>query len=155
MKKLLILIVSILSALVTGCSNYIPAYKIDVQQGNILTNEDIDQIRIGMDKEKIQYILGSPTITDPFHANRWDYAYTFKPGYGKLEKKNISLYFERDILVKTSGSLEPDTSRSVDVSSYKKQQVITVNPTVKKKPGWIKRIWISFFGSEDEYELDD
>ncbi len=155
MKKLLILIVSSLIVLVTGCSNYIPAYKIDVQQGNILTREDIDQLRIGMDKEKIQYILGSPTITDPFHANRWDYTYTLKPGYGKLQIKNISLYFENNILAKTSGSLTPDTSASQDVSEYKKSQVITVNPPFKQKPGWLKRIWISFFGNEDEYELDD
>ncbi len=155
MIKLLILIVSSLAVVVTGCSNYIPAYKIDVQQGNILTQEDVDQIRIGMDKNKIQYILGSPTITDPFHAARWDYVYTLKQGYKQLHKKNISLYFEKDILVKTSGSIQPDPAHSKDVSSYKKQQVINVNPPVRQKPGWLKRIWISFFGNDDEYELDN
>ena len=155
MKKLLILIVSSLAAIVTACSNYIPAYKIDVQQGNILTQEDVNQIRIGMDKEKIVYILGSPSITDPFHANRWDYTYTFKPGYKKLEIKNITLYFERNILVRTSGSIQPDPSSTADVSTYKKTQVINVDPPAREKPGWLKRIWISFFGDEEEFDLDE
>ncbi len=108
-----------------------------------------------MDKSKIQYILGSPTITDPFHADRWDYAYHLNPGRGDTIKENITLYFERDILVKTTGSIKPDLTAGDDVSEYKKQVVITVNPTVKEKPGWLKRIWISFFGNEDEYELDE
>jgi len=154
MKKLLILIVCGLTSIVTGCSNYIPAYKIDVQQGNILTQEDINQIKTGMDKNKIQYILGSPTITDPFHANRWDYAYTLKPGWADLEKKNVTLYFEKDILVKMSGSVQPEQDASKIASNYKKQEVLVVNPVVKEKPGWLKRIWISFFGNEDDYELD-
>ena len=154
MKKLLILIVSSLATIVTACSNYIPAYKIDVQQGNILTQEDVNQVKIGMNKEKIVYILGSPTITDPFHADRWDYTYTFKPGYGKLEKKNITLYFDGDILVRTSGSIAPDPDSSTDVASYQKQQVINVNPPAKQRPGWLKRIWISFFGDEEDYDLD-
>ena len=152
MKKLLILIVCGLASIVTGCSNYIPAYKIDVQQGNILTQEDIDQIKIGMDKDKIQYIIGSPTITDPFHEDRWDYAYSLKPGWGDLEKKNITLYFENNILVKTSGTVEPRAD--APATNYKKQEVLVVNPVVKDKPGWIKRIWISFFGDEEEYDLD-
>ena len=154
MKKLLILIVCGLVSIVTGCSNYIPAYKIDVQQGNILTQEDVNQIKTGMDKNKIQYILGSPTITDPFHPDRWDYAYTLKPGWGDLEKKNVTLYFEKDILVKISGSVLPDQDMSKIASNYKKQEVMVVNPVVKEKPGWLKRIWISFFGNEEDYELE-
>jgi outer membrane protein assembly factor BamE len=140
--------------ILSGCSNYIPAYKIDVQQGNILTEEDINQLRVGMDKEKILYILGSPAITDPFHANRWDYAYYLKPGYGKPEKKHIALYFENDLLASTSGTITPDTTASLNVAEYKKQQMMVVNPEVKEKPGWLKRIWISFFGDEDEYEIE-
>ena len=49
----------------------------------------------------------------------------------------------------------PDLTAGKDISEYKKQVVIAVNPTVKEKPGWLKRIWISFFGSEEEYELDE
>jgi len=155
MKKLLILIVSILTVLVTACSNYIPAYKIDVQQGNILTKEDIDQLKIGMDKRKIQYILGSPSVTDPFHADRWDYIYTNKPGYGKFEKKNITLYFENNLLTKTTGSITPDPHPAQDAREYKKQQIITVNPPAREKPGWIKQIWYSFFGSEEQRDLSN
>jgi len=154
MKKLLILIVSILSVFVTACSNYIPAYRIDVQQGNILAQKDIDQIKVGMDKRKIQYILGSPAIADPFHANRWDYNYTFQPGRGKFEKRNITLYFERDLLIKTSGSLQPNPQAEIDPKQYNKQVIMTVNPPVKEKPGWLKLIWYSFFGNEEDLDLD-
>ena len=155
MKKLLILILSILSVFVTACSNYIPAYKIDVQQGNILAQKDVDQIKIGMDKRKVQYILGGPAIKDPFHADRWDYVYTLKSGLGKLEKKNITLYFKEDLLVKTSGSIQPNPNPELDVSQYKKQDIMTINPPVKERPGWLKRIWNGFFGSDEDLEQDE
>ena len=155
MKKIIILIINTSLLVVTGCSNLIPAYRIDIQQGNILKKEDIDQIRLGMDKNKISYILGSPSIKDPFHANRWDYVYTLKKGHGKLEKKNITLYFEKDKLVSTEGSLKPDPTTAKSPDKYKKSAIITVNPVVREKPGWLKRIWISFFGSEEDLELLD
>jgi len=155
MKKLLILIVCIPGVFVTACSNYIPAYKIDVQQGNILNQEDVDQVKIGMNKRKIQYILGSPAIIDPFHANRWDYSYIFKPGRGEIEKKNITLYFEKDLLVTTEGSMSPNPNPAYDVSQYKKQVIMVVNPPIKERPGWLKRIWYSFFGSDEDLDLDE
>jgi len=155
MKKILILIINTSLLVVTGCSEFIPAYKIDVQQGNILQKEDVDQIRPGMDQEKISYILGSPSIRDPFHANRWDYVYTLKKGHGKFEKKNITLYFEKNKLVRTEGSVRPDPTTAVSPGKYKKSVVISVNPVIREKPGWLKRIWISFFGSEKDLELLD
>ncbi|NOY67682.1 MAG: outer membrane protein assembly factor BamE [Gammaproteobacteria bacterium] len=153
MKKLLILIIGILSVFVTACSNYIPAYRIDVQQGNILTQKDIDQLKVGMNKRKIEYIIGSPAIRDPFHKNRWDYTYTYTKGRGETEKKNITLYFKSDLLVKTSGSMKPNPEHVVNPSEYKKQNILTVTPVVREKPGWLKLIWYSFFGSEEDLDL--
>ncbi len=155
MKKILILIINITFLVVTGCSRFIPAYKIDVQQGNILLKEDVDQIRPGMDQKKVSYILGTPAIKDPFHPHRWDYIYTLKKGNGKYEEKNITVYFEKNKLVRTEGSVRPDPTTAKSPDKYKKSAVMTVNPVIRGKPGWLKRIWISFFGSEEDLESLD
>jgi len=155
MKNILILIVCLLATLVTACSNFIPAYKIDIQQGNILDQNDINQVKLGMSRRKISYILGTPIITDPFHVDRWDYAYSMKYGSGKFEKRNISLYFENNILIKTTGTIKPLPISEKEQANYQKQVVLVVNPPKKESPGVFKRIWNSFFGNEADYDQID
>jgi len=155
MKKLLINILILSGLLLSGCSNFIPAYKIDIQQGNILIPDDINQLELGMSKRKVHYILGSPSISDPFHANRWDYTYSLKKGYRKLEEKNITLYFESNKLAKITGSILPDPSARKDANSYKKQVILPIDPPKRKSPSWWQRVWNSFFGSNDDIDLYD
>jgi len=77
-----------------GCS----AYKIDIRQGNTLDPEIIDSLRVGMSKQQVVFLMGTPLVQDPFHPNRWDYVYTFKPGGGKMTSQHVCLYFEGDRL---------------------------------------------------------
>jgi outer membrane protein assembly factor BamE len=80
-------------------SKLLTVHKIDVQQGNALDGETVDKVQIGMTKEQVQYVLGSPLITDSFHPDRWDYIYFFTPGYGEQERKQLTLKFDRDEVI--------------------------------------------------------
>jgi len=62
----------------TGC--FPGVYKIDIQQGNVVTQDMIDELRPGMSKAQVRYIMGNPLITDTFHARRWDYLYSLQTG---------------------------------------------------------------------------
>jgi len=96
-----ILLICITSLLFIGLSlSACSIYEIDIQQGNVLDQEDVDKLKIGMTKQQIQFILGSPIIKDPFHPDRWDYVHTFRPGKGKTTQRTITVFFENNKLVK-------------------------------------------------------
>lgn len=80
-----------------GCSGKLfTVYKIDVQQGNAVELEQVDKLKIGMNKEQVKFLLGSPLVADIFHPDRWDYVYYFIPGYGERERRHLTLYFKGD-----------------------------------------------------------
>jgi len=87
--------VLILTSLLACQSKLLTVHKIDVQQGNALDAEMVDKVEIGMTQEQVQYVLGSPLITDSFHPDRWDYIYLFIPGYGEKERRQLTLIFDR------------------------------------------------------------
>ncbi len=89
---LLALVLSV--APLAGCS----MYRMDVQQGNVLTDEMLTNLKVGMSKRQVRFLLGTPPITDPFHANRWDYVYSYKKGGGDEERRKLTLYFDGDSL---------------------------------------------------------
>ncbi len=100
MKYLKITALILSSALLFSCqSKLLTVHKIDVQQGNALDAEMVDKIEIGMTREQVQYVLGSPLIIDSFHPDRWDYIYLFTPGYGEQERKQLTLIFDRDEII--------------------------------------------------------
>lgn len=98
---------------VAGCSSSLPGvYKIDIQQGNVVTQDMIDQLRPGMTRRQVRFIMGNPLITDTFHANRWDYLYSIQPGGGTRQQERVSLIFdEHDQLVSLGGDFMPGVSR--------------------------------------------
>ena len=93
MKKLPLFIIS-LSLLLSGCS----IYKMDVQQGNILSSETVSQLKTGMSKAQVATLLGTPLLQDNFKSNRWDYVYFIKKGRATSFKKNITLVFNNEQL---------------------------------------------------------
>lgn len=82
-----------------GCS-YLPPfpYRIDVQQGNVVTDEMIETLQPGMTKPQVMFVMGSPLIVDTFRQNRWDYVYIFREAGSLSEQKRLTLFFEDDIL---------------------------------------------------------
>jgi len=79
------LLTTTLTLLIGACA----PYRIDVQQGNYLTQNEISQLSTGMSKREVRYILGTPLIIDPFHENRWEYFYSLRKG-GKSEVQDSS-----------------------------------------------------------------
>ena len=97
MKYLFSLILITCSTLyLTGCqSRLLTVYKIDVQQGNAVEAEAVNKITLGMNKEQVRFVLGSPLIVDSFHPDRWDYVYLFTPGYGEEQRRQLTVIFDR------------------------------------------------------------
>ncbi|KAA0691316.1 outer membrane protein assembly factor BamE [Halopseudomonas laoshanensis] len=93
-----------------GCS-FPGVYKIDVQQGNVVTQEMVDQLRPGMTTRQVRFIMGTPLVEDTFHPNRWDYIYSMQAGHQERTQERISLNFENDLLVGLSGDFVPGASR--------------------------------------------
>ena len=101
----------------TACStilNNVPGvYSITIQQGNIVDQAMIDQLRPRMSKRQVLFIMGSPMLEDFFHENRWDYLYYNKPSGSDLVQKKVTLYFENDQVVAIQGDLKPSGAAAV------------------------------------------
>lgn len=82
-------------------------YRIDVQQGNVLTQEMVSQLKPGLTKDQVRFALGTPVLIDMFHVNRWDYVYRLQKGTGEVEMRKFAVFFdENDRLVRVSGDVE-------------------------------------------------
>ena len=97
-KLILMLFVCLLTT--TGC-NLI--YKQNVQQGNAIEQDKLDQLRTGMTMSQVAYLLGTPAIRDPFHQDRWDYVYTYARRGKNQATRQVTLRFKDAVLVEMSG----------------------------------------------------
>ncbi len=90
--------------LLASCGNYsVPMptpYKMDIRQGNFVTAEMRDKIKLGMSRAQVRYVMGTPMIVDAFHENRWDYVYRLEHKRELVEQQRLTLYFETDKLVR-------------------------------------------------------
>ena len=81
-------------SLLGGCSVLDKlVYRIDIKQGNYLEQKDIDTLKYGMNKQQVEFVLGSPMLVEPEYPNTWYYVYYHKPGHEKAEQKNLILRF--------------------------------------------------------------
>jgi outer membrane protein assembly factor BamE len=142
MKKLLIIVTCIASLGLSGCSSsrFHLVHKLDIQQGNVVTQDELNQLKPGMTRRQVQYIMGSPMIADVFHQDRWDYLYLMEPGYGEPSSDHVTLYFEGDVLARVEGSMRPqDVSTDTPASSH--QVTVVVPPQERVPPGLLTRLW--------------
>jgi len=86
--------ISLISITLAACT----IHRIDIQQGTVMEQENLDRLKTGMTKEQIIFLLGDAPIQDPFHPNRWDYIYTFKSSTEGTTGKHIILLFDGDKL---------------------------------------------------------
>ena len=105
-----VLLTSITAITLTACSGnkWGFPYKAPVQQGNWLTTAQVERLSVGMTREQVQFLLGSPTLQDIFHSDRWDYPYYHKPGSGKEELRSFTVWFQDDLLVRWEGDSQPN-----------------------------------------------
>ncbi len=96
--------------LLSGCG-FVPRipgitpYRIDIQQGNFVSQEMVAQLKPGMSKDQVRLVLGTPLLTDIFHADRWDYLYwREKPG-AKREQRKLTVFFEGGRLTRLDGDV--------------------------------------------------
>jgi outer membrane protein assembly factor BamE len=95
----------------SGCSNIlnsVGAYRIGIQQGNFVSQETVSRLKVGMSKEQVRFVLGTPLVTDIFHADRWDYVYYNKPqNSNKVEERKLTVIFVDGRLAKLEGDVVP------------------------------------------------
>ncbi len=99
MRKLLLLL--LLALITSGCG---VLYRQPIYQGNLINKTVVDQLQVGMDKRQVAIMMGTPSIQDPFHHDRWDYTASQRKGRsGPTVVKNMTLWFEADALTKWEG----------------------------------------------------
>ncbi|MCX2779561.1 outer membrane protein assembly factor BamE [Microbulbifer thermotolerans] len=109
-SSLRILAVAGLCALLGACSlfKFPGVHRIEVQQGNIITQEMVDQLKPGMTRRQVRFVLGTPLLEDTFNPNRWDYINRIRNPDGEETQKRFTVYFNGDILIATSGDWQPE-----------------------------------------------
>ena len=122
--------------LANGC-----VYQAALSQGNLLDQEDIDQVEVGMTRGQVRFLLGTPMIDDPFHEDRWDYVQTFSRRGNPMVQRTITLRFEDGLLSEIGGQ---DTAFSsgaggvsgdaTEVASFVKKPGKTPSPSSATDP---------------------
>jgi outer membrane protein assembly factor BamE len=122
------------AAVLPGCASFRPSepltlkgfiafvspYKPDIIQGNVVTTEQISQVKTGMARTQVRDILGTPLIADPFHADRWDYVFTLKRQGFDDQQRKFSVAFEKDQVQKIDAPELPSENQFVASISRKK-----------------------------------
>jgi len=153
MQKFLITLMIVMACLIlTACStsntlnekmlaaadNLPGVYKIDVRQGNLITQEMINQLRPGMNKRQVTFILGTPLLVDPFHKDRWDYFYDLKTAGKQNKQERITVFFADNKLVNLKGNFKPSNqfqpmlinTEVVDVPKREKEEQGLIEKTL-------------------------
>jgi outer membrane protein assembly factor BamE len=101
-----VLVLFLAACSATGIPGITP-YKINVQQGNVVTQDMLTKLKRGMTRSQVRYVMGTPLITDPFHPDRWDYVYSFSKHGGKPQERRITVVFNNDRLAHIEGDVVP------------------------------------------------
>ncbi len=113
----------LLAVPVVGCGVSLPdvsslpglkPYRIDIQQGNALTQDMVAKLKPGMTRSQVRFVLGTPMVQDPFHADRWDYVYLMTEGHGETRSRRLTVFFQDDQLVRVEGDV---VGRAADAES--------------------------------------
>ena len=106
--------VAVFAALAAGCQSFsmpslpvIGAYRIDIQQGNLVTQDMVAKLQPGMSRSQVRFALGTPLVTDVFHNDRWDYIYRYEKAGKLVENRRIVAVFDGDKLVRIEGDVVP------------------------------------------------
>jgi outer membrane protein assembly factor BamE len=153
MRKSLFSLSLLVSLTLTSCStilNNLPGvYSLEIQQGNMIDQNMIDQLRPNMDKRQVLYIMGSPMLVDFFHKNRWDYVYSVQSsGEDPVEKKAFLVFKEvegTDRLTGMYGDFKPSNLPVVKPSDEK---IVDLPKREVDKTLW--EMITGLFGSDDK-----
>ena len=99
----------LLAALVPGCGlgRFPGVYQINIEQGNIITQEMVDELKPGMNRRQVKFVLGTPLVKDSLNQNRWEYRYLLRIGNETLKESVITVFFKGDVLTHVGGDFSP------------------------------------------------
>jgi len=152
------LLLSLFCACLAACTSvpsYFNAYKIDVQQGNVLTQEMVAQLKPGQTRDQVRFVLGTPLIADIFHQQRWDYVYRYHNGRtGSVEQRKFSVYFDKDNLLERVGG-DVDVAAVADLTApAARTRLVDLGSVAEggapmpppEQPGYFRRLldWVGF-----------
>lgn len=107
------LILPLVLALLAGACSYVPRipgvtpYRMEIQQGNFVTQDMLSQLKPGMSKEQVRFILGTPMVNDIFHPDRWDYVFWRETSKGTREQRKLTVLFDKGQLERLDGDVVP------------------------------------------------
>jgi outer membrane protein assembly factor BamE len=134
--KLFAPLLIIISMLVSGCGSSLPTvkpFKMDIQQGNVVTSKMLLQLKPGMTKSQVRFIMGTPLVVDSFHKDRWDYFYQMRQAGKIVEQRRVILDFEKELLTKVRGDVVPQGTAGAEAAeSTVAAAPITVEPKPKE-----------------------
>lgn len=124
--------------LLSACSStpdvtsYLSPYRIDVRQGNYVTQDMVAKLKPGMSRDQVRFALGTPLVADMFHADRWDYVYRFQPGRGEAQLRRLVVFFEEGKLVRVGGDVVAETGTAEPATPAPAARIIEVPAEPKK-----------------------
>ena len=98
-------------ALLLPACGYVPRipgvtpYRMEIQQGNFVSQEMVSQLKPGMTKDQVRFVLGTPLVTDIFHPDRWDYVYWREAANGSREQRKLTVLFDKGTLARVDGDV--------------------------------------------------
>ncbi|WP_323774950.1 outer membrane protein assembly factor BamE [Alcanivorax sp.] len=110
MPRILVSLILISLLATAGCSTlrFPGVYRIDIPQGNFVTEDMLSELQPGMSPEQVRYVLGAPTLVDPFTPDLWIYPMTYRPGKGENVSQSITVYFENGTYSRYEGEVIDD-----------------------------------------------
>jgi outer membrane protein assembly factor BamE len=120
-------------------------HRIDIQQGNLITEDEVAQLQPGMTKREVRYILGTPLIVDPFHQNRWDYFYSLDRRGKDLVKRRITVVFDNERLSRIVG----DIGDNVEPAIVPGQGGTVITESHQEDKGFFKKTWDKIWGDDE------
>ena len=115
--RIVVILATLIGLSACGAVGFPGVYRINIEQGNIITQEMVDQLKPGMSRRQVRFILGTPLIEDTFDQDRWDYSYVVRNGKDILNTNRLTVYFDGDSLSHFAGSFVPrDEAEAIEDS---------------------------------------
>jgi outer membrane protein assembly factor BamE len=158
MRNFIIIPLIFISILLSACGSAVPKmkpFKMEIQQGNVVTSKMLLQLRPGMTKSQVKFIMGTPLIIDSFHSNRWDYFYQMRQSGKVTEQRRVILDFEKELLTRVRGDVVPQGTPGAEAAqegnTYASAK--SVNPTPVKQQGILDKL--KFWKTDESAALNN
>jgi outer membrane protein assembly factor BamE len=123
-------------AVICGCAKVpmlpgVTPHRIEIQQGNVITQDMVAKLKPGMTRHQVRFVLGTPPIVDPFRTDRWDYVYYLASGGKFAEHRRITLIFSGESLVRIEGDVTPRAPASGKEAAAEKAAATTTDDALR------------------------